>query len=571
MSATLDSGSLLDLLEPGWRNQLASGVLAAQLDVEPGLLGTTAGALGEQARRLSVREVAVGWPACVVVVLVRIAADAVVPDSAAADVFGSAWHRAAGLRATRRSSGEWSAAFLAALEFLGIPSSSASAREAVLAHATAPVSADEAGPADESASERDGRDRVRLEPFGRGVLLVGSAAPAAPASGPTDPGDARPALPAEVMDPADPLLAFDENGVPPGPVLPAEPVWLVYPDEAPLRADSEPRVLVTSRLPLTWRGWRLVQLDLRGVSWIGLDEGCGRVGRRHAVRGRTKPVLVTGAPLPGVSAAAGMPVFAKPPEVSLPPGAGGWRVEVRRARSGAVLASGTANGAAWRSDALWRKVPRPLLGEFTITAAAPGRQGLRRNVVVAEGARVTYFPETRLTGPHGLESAEAIISAPPGMTVSPSAVPFAEDTVTRDVAFVAGHVVQHVTVAPPHIRMRIDPEPGSDGEPTPWHHAGPLRLSTADLWHGGALRVDIPGLADQRLPAIEVVTGQGEPAQLLEPTKQGRFPLRRMLDTALANGHTALTITVGTRTVTIATVTTPGPDTDPWAMRENRR
>ena len=566
LSGAVAGGALLDLFEPGWRRELAAGVPAGRLDVEPGVARAAAAALGEQSRSLPPGGAAGRWPACVIVALAQVAA------STGTGSFWPAWHRAAGLRQSRRSAGEWGSAFLAALGTLGLPAAGSTADDAVLAHAAAPRRGGEdldEGERGDVAGEEGGTAGVRLDPFGGGVLRVDTAS-----------GQPRAALPEDVVRDGDRLLVFDTDGALAGRVLPAEAVWAICPVTAELRSDVPLRTLVTSTLPLTWRGWRLVQLDLREASWLAVsdpeagactDAQAGHPaapradGERRAVRGRTKPVLRTGLPVPGVTTTIGKPVFVGPPEVLLPPGQDRWRVEVRRAQSGAVLASVTATGDAWRPDALWRNVPRPLLGEFTVTVTP----GLRRGVVLAEGLAVTSYPVPRLTSPHGLEAAEAVISAPPGMTVSPAAVEYPEETVTRQVTCVAGPVVQHLAVTPPHIRLRVEPEPGGGGTATRWHHAGPLRLTSADLWRGGALRIDLPGVAVP--PPVTVTvrstaeTGR-EPAQILDPTRDGRYPLRRILDTVTVRGHAELTITIAAAPVTIATVSGPSQVNDPWAM-----
>jgi hypothetical protein len=554
MSGAVADSALLDLLEPGWRRELAAGVPAGHLDVEPGVARAAAAALGERSRSLPPDGAAERWPACVIVALARVAA------SAGTGSFWPAWHRAAGLRQSRRSAGEWGSAFLAALETLRLPAAGSTADDAVLAHAAAPGRGSEGEDLDEGerggvAEEEGGTVGLRLDPFGGGVLRVDTAS-----------GQARTVLPGDVARGGDRLLAFDADGALAGRVLPAEAVWAICPVTAELRSDVPLRTLVTSTLPLTWRGWRLVQLDLREASWLALrDTEAHADGERRVVRGRTKPVLRTGLPVPGVTTTTGKPVFAGPPTVLLPPGQDRWRVEARRARSGAVLASVTAVGDAWLPDALWGNVPRPLLGEFTITVTP----GLRRSVVLAEGLGVTSYPVPRLTSAHGLEPAEAVISAPPGMTVSPAAVEYPEETVTRQITCVAGPVVQHLAVTPPHIRLRVEPEPGGGGTATRWHHAGPLRLTSADLWRGGALRIDLPGVAV--LPPVTVTmrstteTGK-EPVQVLDPTRDGRYPLRRILDTVTVRGHAELTITIAAAPVTIATVSGTSRVNDPWAM-----
>ncbi|HET9080652.1 MAG TPA: hypothetical protein VFO01_09065 [Trebonia sp.] len=579
------SDALLGLLEPGWRRDLAAGSRAADLDVEADLLRAAARALGDQARRRSPAEVAREWPACVVVTLARVASghqEAGGPGGS----FWPGWHRAAGLRMTRRSAAEWSQAFLAALDQLGLapvpahdppaheraaheraaheraaheraahepPAESAArhldaARDAILAHARPQPDQDAPPAADEA--------RPRLDPFGLGVLLAG-----------------RPALPEQVTDPADPLLVFDQNGEHVGPDLPAEPVWVLHPADAQLRCDVAPRVVVTSRLPLTWHRWRLVQLDLRGVSWLALEtadpDDDAAAPPRHRVRGRDRPWLITGPPVPGVSTRTGDPVFPRPPDVLLPPGPARWRAEVRRAGTDVVLGSLTAAGDGWQPGRLWQAVTRPVLGELTVavTAAdAAAGPGLRRSVTVAEGLAASYFPAPRLTGDRGLEPAEATLAAPPGMTVSPQAVPVPAGAVTVEVTCIAATVLQRLRVTPPHVRIRIEPEPGSAETPTRWHHAGPLPLETTGLWRGGALSLSLPGIG--RNPPVEVVGPDNEVVQVLEPTRTGRYPLRRMADTAAALGGASLRITVGGRTATIARITMPDGQSDPWLKQD---
>src|SRR5262245_55269515 len=132
MSGAVAHSSLLDLLEPGWRRELAAGVPAGRLDVEPGVVQAAAAALGEQSRSLPPDGAAKRWPACVIVALARVAA------VAGTGSCWPAWHRAAGLRQSKRSVGAWGSAFLAALRTLGLPAAGSTADDAVLAQAAAP-------------------------------------------------------------------------------------------------------------------------------------------------------------------------------------------------------------------------------------------------------------------------------------------------------------------------------------------------------------------------------------------------------------------------------------------------
>jgi hypothetical protein len=554
---------LLDLLEPGWRRHLASGELAGTLDVAPQMLEAAARALGDLARSGPPTMLSRRWPACVVVAVAQVAA--------CRDKTGKvwpAWHRATATRPTRRSTGDWAEVFLCSLAALGVPAPAGDPVAAVLAHAAVPSRAVAAGHPGPGAGPPS-----RLDPFGQGVLTRD-----------VDPGADRArdvgacwtaTSPDGVTDPADPLLAFDADGDPIAGPLPPEAVWLVYPRDRELRCDTAPRILVESTLPLTWSGWRLVQLDLSGVAWLELepagDEPAGPDPSRRAapvrrpVRGRAKPWLVTGAPVPGIRTAGGLAVFGALPAVRLPAGEVRWRVEVRRAGAGPALGTAEASGDRWDPERLWDRVPRPLLGELVVTAtaldAAPVT-GLRRVVAVAEGLDVGYSPTLRLIGDAGLEPAEAVLRPAPGMTASPCAAFVPADVTAIEVTCVAGPAVLPLRVTPPYCQIRIEPEPGSGDAAAAWHSLGPLPLDTADLVRGGALRLDLPGAA--RDPLIDVVAARGRVVQVLEPSRRGAYPLRRMLDTVNAHGGAELRITVGARTAVIARITAPATAADPW-------
>src|ERR1039457_87955 len=290
---------------------------------------------------------------------------------------------------------------------------------------------------------------------------------------------------------------------------------------------------------------------------------------RHPVRSRLKPQLMTGAAIPGARTTDGLAVFGMLPAVRLPAGEARWRVEVRRSGRGPVLAAAEASGDDWDPERLWDRVPRPVLGELVVTVTAPGSSpgmgargtGLRRVVAVAEGLDISYSPALRLMCEQGLDAAEAVLSAAPGMTASPSAAVIPAGVTDIAVACVAGPVVLPLRLTPPHCRMRMDPEPGSGDPPTAWHSLGPLPLEAADLIRGGALRLDLPGTGCD--PPVDVVAASGV-VQVLEPARHGGYPLRRMLDTVSAHGGAELRVTVGGRTAVIARVGCPGPAADPW-------
>jgi hypothetical protein len=401
---------------------------------------------------------------------------------------------------------------------------------------------------------------ARLDPFGRGVLTCDAAI----GDGAAVTGPWTAMSPDEISGWPDPLLAFDAEGHPIAAELPPEPVWLVHPADRPLHADSALRMLMESRLPLRWNGWRLVQVDLSAVAWLELAPGGEATPRRRPVRGRAKPRLVPGIPVPGVSTKSGLPIFGTLPTVLLPASEIRWLVEMRRLGSSQALAVAETDGNHWNTERLWERAPRPVLGELVVTATALGNAsapGLRRVVAVAEGLAASYAPALRLPREGGLEAAEAILIPAGGMTVAPGAAVLAAGVTAIDVACVAGGAMLPLRITPPHWRVRIEPEPGSGGTATAWHSLGPLRLETADLIRGGALRLDLPAVTGD-LP-IDVVAAD-EVVQVLEPFRRGGYPLRRMLDTVTAHGGAELRISLGARTAVIAAITATAPVTDPW-------
>jgi hypothetical protein len=627
MSGLPAGSTLLDLLEPGWRRHLAAGQPAGTLDVEPEMLDAAALALGDLSRSEPPARLNRRWPACIVVAVAQVTArydkngkvwpawfratrtraasrsitdwgealigslamlgvpapvgdprEAVLAHAAVPASSLPGFLRLAGAGAPERELSELDPAIAALLrleagtgfvercrrlmELLTEPDGPGAGDLADLSLPRRIVDAARRVAAAGGDEPPGGRGPVRLDPFGRGVLTRD-----------TDPGGERgqddagswiATSPVRVTDPADPLLAFDADGEQIAAMLPPEAVWLVYPQDRALRADRTPRVLVESRLPLTWNGWRLVQLDLGGVAWLELEPAEGNAPRRHRVRGRSRPRLVTGAPVPGIHTPDGLPVFGTLPMVRLPSGEIRWQVEVRRSGSGRMLAVAEGSGDRWDPERLWHRVPRPVLGELAVTVTpldSPRATGLRQTVAVAEGLGAGFSPALRLTDARGLEPAEAVLSPASGMTASPRAAMIPPEVTGVEVTCVAGPVVLPLRITPPHCRVRIEPEPGSGDAPTAWHSLGPLPLRAADLLRGGALHLDLPGTAGD--PPVEVVAA-GATVQVLMPSKRGWYPLRRMLDTVSAHGGAELRITVGARTAVVARISAPVPAEDPW-------
>ena len=395
------TGTLLDLLEPGWRRHLASGE-PATLDVEPEMVDAAAKALGSlSGPTTGSTELPVA--ACVVVAMAQITAHH--------DKNGKvrlAWHRATGSRATKRSTAEWAETFLGSLATLGVPAPAGDLLETVLAHAAVTESslpeflrlAGAGAPEQELAaldpavaallrlragtgfvercralmellSENDepdaedladlslpgrvidaartvagrtspgpgGRPPLRLDPFGRGVLTrdmdSGRSWPGRAGSGCDFPDGAG----TRVRCWPSRRRRADRGGVA------ARGRLAGLPADRALGAEA-PRVLVEGALPLTWNGWRLLQLNLSGML-----AGAGARGRGWAPAAYCpRPVETAagdGRPGTGDRRGAGLRSSGRP-AARLPAGDTRWWVEGWRGPGpGRVLGAVEASGDHW--------------------------------------------------------------------------------------------------------------------------------------------------------------------------------------------------------------------------------
>jgi hypothetical protein len=320
------------------------------------------------------------------------------------------------------------------------------------------------------------------------------------------------------------------------------------------------RVIAHGQLPPGWSGWRLVQVDLAQVAWLGEPEpGTAR----WAVKRRMRPALLAGAPIGGLAwqsaaGSAGWPVHAAAPSIRLPALAATWVVEVRDSR-GEVRAVSTLSGAADRpidTCEFWHELPRPVLGVFTVRVGGPPGLGMVRTVAVAQGLRFTGHPELRLLQPDGLDPAEVVVLPPPGMTAIPAALSFDPDTPTKTLELATRHHRAQLAVTPPRMRVTIDgSQSGADTGRPPRIHAGPMSGA-------GRLRVELPGA--RRPPVLEVRAG-GRVVQTLAPHRDGGYNLARLRDTAAEHSDTVLTLTHDGRRATVAWLEGAAPPADdPW-------
>ncbi|MDB4872420.1 MAG: hypothetical protein JWL97_3424, partial [Gemmatimonadales bacterium] len=328
-----------------------------------------------------------------------------------------------------------------------------------------------------------------------------------------------------VVDPADPLLVFTEDGrrVPANLPLPTEPIWVLHPENQELTVDGPLDVRAEGALPLGWNGWQLRLLSLEGVRALGLT-------RRRPVRGFTRPRILVGEPLPGVTTPYGSPVFAEPPTLWLPGESAAltaWFVEVRPSSGGdAVVTRRFDTTEPTTVEDLWKELPRPLLGAYDIVVRGPLGRGARRSVVIAEGLHVAYRPYVRLFTGAGLTAGQAELTS--GSPASSRQLEFTPRMRALSVTHDVPGASEPLVITPPHLQVLRE----VPGEAATWS-MGPLRLSTESFTEPGALLVRLPGAT--ALPPIQVSTGNGI-MQVLEPSGRqhdgtARYELARISDT----------------------------------------
>ncbi|GAT68512.1 hypothetical protein PS9374_04177 [Planomonospora sphaerica] len=351
-----------------------------------------------------------------------------------------------------------------------------------------------------------------------------------------------------IVDSGDPLLIFKENGdrLSDHLAVPPDSVWLLHPDDREPVADVPLRTVVTGSLPIGWDGWRLVQVALEGATWIGLS---GEQTRRRPVRGHSKPRVITGEPLTGVTTPYGSPVFSEPPAIWLPAETTTtWLVDVRPAAGGDSVFSDsfTVNEPTEVSDALWSEVSRPILGAFEITVRGPIGRSTRRTVFIAEGLTARFTPQVRLFTHGGLVAGQAAIEAVPGMAAEPALPTYSPAEQKHVVTCSAGHRSEPLIVAPPSMKVLTE-----ERDQNPQWGFGPVRLVTESFDEIESLQIEVPGLST--LPPMELLVG-GRSVQELAPAGRGRYSLKRAQDTIAQHRSAELVLPLAGRAIPIGSV-----------------
>lgn len=347
----------------------------------------------------------------------------------------------------------------------------------------------------------------------------------------------------EVIDPADPLLVFGDDGrrVPATASLAPEPVWLLHPVETdamdPIDLHVTGKLLDLGEVPAPygWLGWTLRRVDLSDVTELRLGDGPTRrvKGARHA-RLHLEP------PLPGVQGVTGAPVVGAAPLLTLPSEPGvttEWAVRIRRAGSTRVFTETVTVDGDTTVDP-WGQLPRPLVGTYELTVRGPLGRGLSRTLELAEGLTVRSHPGWREMRADGLEPATVRPgSRLPGLAVTPQAATLGPRDLAAEVQVdsPAGSATMRVT--PAHMAVqRLGGDHRAD-----WS-LQPLRLDTETIGQG-ALLVRLPGAAETEL----VVKAAGRELQTIPSGARhghplARFPLAALADTVGVQGVAQLEV-----------------------------
>ncbi|QFY12957.1 hypothetical protein GBF35_46085 [Nonomuraea phyllanthi] len=328
-----------------------------------------------------------------------------------------------------------------------------------------------------------------------------------------------------IVDSGDPLLIFTESGrqLQPHLGVPPDAVWFLHPRDRKVIADAPPRVIAESPLPVGWDGWRLVQVVLEGATWVALN---GDDAKRRPIRGHSKPRVITGDPVPGVTTPYGSPVYSKPPAVWLPAETPTtWLIDIRSATGDEKFLTRrfTVEEPTEISEQLWADLPRPLLGAFEVTVRGPIGRNARRTISIAEGLALRCAPSVRLFNGDGLVPGEASLICGPGMTVDRPALSYSSVERERVVTCTASDRTEPLIVAPRSMRVLVE-----EANSSPRWNAGPVRLHTEGFHNADALLVEVPGI--DALPPLQVQAGR-QVIQEIAPSGRGRYSLRRALDT----------------------------------------
>ncbi|ADJ50003.1 hypothetical protein AMES_8178 [Amycolatopsis mediterranei S699] len=340
-----------------------------------------------------------------------------------------------------------------------------------------------------------------------------------------------------VVDDNDPAIFFGEDGARLSPVrpLPAGLVWVLFPGDEPDKLEVTGDLSRLSESPLSpgWSGWCLLLVDLARAQSVRLA-GSDAV---HTVRNHTGARVAAMELTLGVRTTTGMPVYADVPSIELPDDLrhAGWRVDIRDC-DGETLAQWSTEDDSWNPNEIWARLPRPLLGTFTVRVRGPWGRGVTRTLAIAEGLSVKFDPSWRRLTAAGLQPVAVTVDAPPDLTVSRSRTDLGERQRGATVLLSAGTTACRVQLTPPHMSVAYESKAGAS-----MASIRPVTLFGEDIRESpGTFIVNVGVSAD---PTLHVLGTTGL-LQTLAPSvgRNGvyRFNLAQLADTIAAHPHVRL-------------------------------
>jgi hypothetical protein len=343
----------------------------------------------------------------------------------------------------------------------------------------------------------------------------------------------------QVVEPSDPILFFADDGrqIPGTLPLPRSQLWILHPAERELDVSGAIAEVTEPPVPFGWEGWRLRLVGLDNAQEVKLRDSV----RSHRVQDQSRPRLVLGDPVRGVSTPYGSPVYDRPPRLVLPGEPDvliSWHIDIRRAAdTSRSLVSLDIDGPA--EVDLGRHLPRPIVGAFDVTVRGPLGRGMRRTIVLAEGLAGGYLPAVRAITPEGLRPGTAEMTAAIGATVAPRAISFGPRELAHVIEYrSATGSTEPFVVTPPHVEVLC-----SGAGMTTWT-AAPVRLQTEAFADAGRLLVRVPDRND--LPDLEVCVS-GTRVQAIPPSGQrspglAGYELARAADAIAEHGRAELVL-----------------------------
>lgn len=331
-------------------------------------------------------------------------------------------------------------------------------------------------------------------------------------------------LPMIVVDDRDPLLAFSDDGelIAASLPLPGSQAWLLFPgDPNALHVTGEIRVIIESPLPPAWSGFCLLQVDLSNVTALSVGTSTRTVRKFDTAR------IDLPSPVHGVRTSTALPVYADLPRIHIPQSleAADWDVMLQDG-NGEEIARHRVS-AHEDPNMVWDKIPRPLVGTFTVRVRGPWGRGGSRTFTTVEGLAITFTPAFRHFIPGGLRSCVAHVRAAEGVDLSRTQIEFDERKREHVLRAGAHSRFRSLAVVPPHMTVAYQ----SDGlavSPS----VRPLSLFREDVQESpGEVLLDIGASAE---PTLHVIANN-RPVQSLAARggRAGvyRFALAEIVDT----------------------------------------